>query len=101
MSKVILQGYIKVSPEDLENVKEHLNSHIQLTRDETGCIEFKVSQRESDLFIFDVYEEFEDSSAFYAHQDRVKNSVWSDLTKNIERNYEVVGLDDTQAPVES
>lgn len=91
--KVTLSGFIKVSAEDLESVKQHLSSHIALTRREPGCLSFDVTQRESDPSLFDVYEEFLDATAFRSHQTRVAASDWGNITKNIERHYEVTGLD--------
>ena len=90
--KVVLTGYIKVPVSELESVKQHLNSHVASTRDEPGCIEFDVEQREENPCIFDVYEEFEDSNSFIAHQERTKNSVWAEVTKNVERVYRIDGL---------
>ncbi len=93
MAKVIVTGFIKISPENLDNVKAHLKKHIQLTRNESGCLTFNVTQRETDSPIFDVYEEFENKAAFFAHQERVKNSLWGKVTKNVTRDYAVTGLD--------
>ena len=90
--KVIPTGYIKVPLVELENVEKHLDSHIKTTRDEPGCIEFNVEQREENPCIFDVYEEFEDSNSFIAHQERIKNSLWAEVTKNVERVYRIEGL---------
>ena len=90
--KVVLTGYIKVPLSELENVKQHLNAHIASTRDEPGCIEFDVEQREENPCIFDVYEEFEDNNSFIAHQERIKNSLWAEVTKNVERVYRIDGL---------
>ena len=90
--KVVLTGYIKVPLAELENVTKHLASHIETTRDEPGCIEFNVEQREENPCIFDVYEEFEDSNSFIAHQGKIKNSLWAEVTKNVERVYQIDGL---------
>ncbi len=92
---VVLTGYIKVPLDELENVKKHLNTHIKTTKDEQGCIAFSVKQREENSSIFDVYEEFKDSNSFIAHQERVKNSVWGEVTINVERVYQIEGLERT------
>ena len=86
-SKVTLSGFIKVAPDEIQKVKKHLQRHIQLTREEPGCIDFTVSQRASNPLIFDVYEEFKDGVAFDDHQIRVRQSEWAEATKNVERNY--------------
>ena len=90
--KVVLTGHIIVPLSELENVIQHLKSHIASIRDESGCIEFDVEQREENPCIFDVYEEFEDSNSFIAHQERTKNSLWAEVTKNVEKVYRVDGL---------
>ena len=92
MPKVVLRGFIRVSPVDQKTVEEELENHIRLTRSEPGCLVFSVSQREGDPSIFDVYEEFEDMNSFAAHQTRTKLSRWGKATKNVERHYETSGL---------
>jgi len=44
MSKVILEGHIIVPDADLNAVKEELDNHIKLTREEDGCLIFNVTQ---------------------------------------------------------
>ncbi|MDR5012672.1 putative quinol monooxygenase [Aeromonas veronii] len=92
MSKVILKGFIIVPPNDLAAVKDELDNHIQLTRAETGCLIFKVTQDPLNPCRFDVYEEFFDEAAFQAHQARVKSSRWGKITVNVERHYMVTGI---------
>ena len=91
--KVVLTGYIKVPLDDLEDLKKHLDDHIKTTRNEQGCITFRVNQRDRASCIFDVYEEFTDSHSFHTHQKRVKGSTWGKLTKNVERVYKIQGLE--------
>ena len=90
--KVVLTGYIEVPLDGLEDLKKHLDDHIKTTRDEQGCITFRVNQRDQASCIFDVYEEFTDSRSFHTHQKRVKDSRWGKLTKNAERVYKIQGL---------
>ncbi|HDO1354978.1 TPA: antibiotic biosynthesis monooxygenase [Aeromonas veronii] len=92
MSRVILKGFIIVPPNDLAAVKDELDNHIQLTRAETGCLIFKVTQDPLNPCRFDVYEEFFDEAAFQAHQARVKSSRWGKITVNVERHYTVTGM---------
>ncbi|MBE8733757.1 putative quinol monooxygenase [Aeromonas veronii] len=92
MGVVILNGFIIVPSNDLALVKDELDNHIQLTRSETGCLIFKVTQDPLNPCRFDVYEEFVDEAAFQAHQARVKSSRWGKITVNVERHYTVTGI---------
>ncbi len=89
ISKVTLEGHIIVSDEDLSVVLKELPVHIQKTRSEPGCLVFNVEQQEYNPNKFMVYEEFTDEEAFALHQSWVKNSVWGEITKNVERHYHV------------
>ncbi|ANB70162.1 putative quinol monooxygenase [Aeromonas veronii] len=92
MKEIILKGFILVSQNDLMAVKDELDNHIQLTRAETGCLIFQVTQDPLNPCRFDVYEEFVDKVAFQAHQARVKSSRWGEITVNVERHYTVTGI---------
>ena len=85
--KIILEGYIKVPLDELETIKTHLDEHIQNTLNEDGCLEFIAKQDEVDECLINVYEKFKDSDAFNKHQERVKNSHWGSITKNVKRVY--------------
>ena len=89
MSKVTLQGHIIVPDADLAIVKNELLIHEKLTKQESGCLIFEVSQDQSDSSKFNVYEEFIDQNAFDNHQLRVKNSNWGNVTKNVQRFYQI------------
>ena len=89
MSKVILEGYIVVSEADLMAVKRALVNHIQLTREEDGCIVFDVSQDSENENRFNVYEAFSSESAFELHQQRVRSSAWGKASKEVKRYYQV------------
>jgi quinol monooxygenase YgiN len=93
MSTIILQGYILVSDDDLANVKAELLNHSLLTKQETGCLVFKVEQDALNDNKFSVYEEFIDQQSFDAHQIRVKASIWGTVSKNVERYYEISSRD--------
>ncbi|MEZ5729241.1 MAG: putative quinol monooxygenase [Burkholderiaceae bacterium] len=97
MPKVILSGYIEVPDADLEAVLAELPRHIDLTRQEPGCLVFEVSRHEANGNRFDVYEAFEDTGAFEAHQVRMRNSPWASVTANAQRHYQVTH-GDTQEP---
>ncbi|MFM5008937.1 putative quinol monooxygenase [Aeromonas sp. R9-2] len=92
MKEIILKGFILVSQNDLMAVKDELDNHIQLTRAETGCLIFQVTQDPLNPCRFDVYEEFVDKVAFQAHQARIKSSRWGEITVNVERHYTVTGI---------
>ncbi len=91
MSKVILQGYIIVPDSDLDAVAAELPIHIAATRNEPGCLVFKVSASPAQIGRFDVYEEFTDAAAFEDHQKRVQASHWGEITQHVSRHYEITG----------
>lgn len=90
MPKIILKGYIDVPDSKLNAVKEALPLHIELTRQEEGCLEFQVEQDKINRNIFNVYEEFANKKSFEEHQNRVQSSGWGKLTENIERYYQII-----------
>jgi len=92
MSIVTLQGHIIVSDADVDSVKAALVTHIELTKQEVGCIVFNVTQDADNPNRFNVYEEFTDAEAFALHQQRAGSSQWADVTVNVERHYEVTGI---------
>ncbi len=78
---------------DLEAVIEELPNHITLTRQETGCLVFEVSQDNDDLNRFYVYEEFANKKAFELHQQRARNSNWGKISASVERHYEISSIE--------
>jgi autoinducer 2-degrading protein len=93
MAKVILKGHIIVPDSDISAVKVELINHIELTRQESGCLDFQVSQDTENLNKFNVYEEFTDRNSFASHQDRVRRSTWGAITVNVERHYEITDVE--------
>jgi len=89
MSKVILEGHIIVPDADLNAVKEELDNHIKLTREEDGCLIFNVTQDSANKNRFNVYEEFTSRDSFANHQDRAGKSKWACITKNVKRHYKI------------
>ncbi|GBL05290.1 putative quinol monooxygenase [Glaciecola sp. KUL10] len=85
--KVIQHGYIIVPPDQLVDICCALETHIQETRSEVGCLVFDVKARKSEKNIFDVYEEFIDEAAFKFHQQRMKKSAWGQVSSAFERHY--------------
>jgi quinol monooxygenase YgiN len=88
-----LKGHITVPDEDLSAVREELPNHIKLTLQEEGCLVFEVLPDEQIVSRFNVYEEFSDRHSFELHQQRVNDSRWGMVTRNVERHYQVDGLD--------
>ena len=89
MPRVVLSGYILVPMSDLFAVQEALPRHIELTRQEAGCLVFQVTQDERDPTRFNVHEEFIDQQSFAAHQARVGSSSWGSAAANVIRHYQV------------
>ena len=89
MGKLTLSGYIEVPEAALEAVRKELPRHIALTREEEGCIVFKVVQDESCPNRFNVHEEFLDEESFKRHQERIKTSEWSGVTAGVGRHYTI------------
>ncbi len=72
--------------EHIAIVVEHLPRHTELTRAESGCLEFSVVQTD-DPRVWQVDERFTGTAAFETHQRRVADSEWGRATKHIERDY--------------
>jgi len=92
LSKITLKGFITATEDGMDGVLNELPNHIELTRKEIGCLVFDVTQDESDKSRFNVYEEFKNKESFEQHQNRVRTSIWGNITKNVERNYSIEGL---------
>ena len=86
---VTLQGYILVPDSDLSSIEEELPNHIRLTQEEEGCRVFEVSQDTDNANRFNVYEEFSSRSSFESHQRRVPSSRWGQISKHLQRHYQV------------
>lgn len=89
---VTLTGHIQVPPERMEAIRAALPDHIHLTRAETGCLRFEVTEDTRTPGRFNVSEEFTDAAAFAAHQARVQTSDWGRISAGIARAYTVSGL---------
>lgn len=89
MRKIILSGDIQIPEGDLEAVRAALPAHIAATRAEPGCIIFEVSEDPHDPCRFRVYEEFDSMASFDEHQRRAAASDWSEVTRNVVRNYTI------------
>ncbi len=93
-SPVTLKGYIIVPVEEISAIKKALSTHIELTRQEPGCLAFEVTQDRSNPAKFHVHEVFIDQKAFQSHQSRIKTSDWGALTTHVQRHYQITEIDD-------
>ena len=84
-----LTGYLDVPAERWDAVMESLKTHIDLTRQEPGCISFNVEPCSDTPHRLLVSELFESQEDFDAHQVRAKASVWAEISAGIPRNYEI------------
>jgi quinol monooxygenase YgiN len=89
MTVVVLEGYIEVPDADAEIVSAALPVHIKLTQEEPGCLEFSVTKDKEIPGRYNVYERFTDTVSFEAHQQRVRESYWGSVTKNVARHYTI------------
>lgn len=76
------------SAEEAGLVRKYLPEHEELTRNETGCVSFEVTET-ADPLIWKVDELFKTRAAFDAHQKRTRASVWGKETSEIAREYEI------------
>ncbi|WP_053997399.1 putative quinol monooxygenase [Ahrensia marina] len=84
-----LTGYIDVPAERLDAVLCAMNAHINLTHAEPGCVYFVIKRDKSNRCRLNVEEVFTDRAAFEYHQRRGAASHWADVTKGIERHFEI------------
>ncbi len=93
MSEVTLKGTITVPDERLDEIRAALVDHIRLTRAESGCLSFDVTEDPKMSGQFNVAERFVDAEAFKAHQARAGASDWGKISAGLPRDYTVTGLD--------
>ncbi|MEG3111219.1 antibiotic biosynthesis monooxygenase [Pantoea sp. T14] len=74
--------------DEAELVRQYLPGHKELTREETGCVSFEVTET-ADPLIWKVEELFTNQATFDAHQKRTRASVWGRETSAITREYEI------------
>jgi quinol monooxygenase YgiN len=90
--EVTLNGTLTCSTlDEADRVRAALETHITLTRNEAGCLSFEVTQSD-DLMVWTVSERFTNAAAFQAHQTRAGSSDWAKETKDIARDYKILGL---------
>lgn len=93
--KSCLKGHIIIPKINRQVILDELKKHIDLTRQESGCLIFQITQDNSDADKFWVYEEFVNKEAFDFHQARVRSSAWGVASADVERHYEpLIMIDD-------
>ena len=89
-----LKGHlICMSEDEAQTVRQHLAEHIRLSRSESGCLSFDVSETD-DPMVWDVQESFRTREDFDAHQTRTRQSRWFVATRHILRDFRVEELPD-------
>lgn len=89
MSMIELNGtLICTDVSDVSIVERFLPKHVELSRDEPGCLRFEVTQTDDPL-VWNVSEQFTDQASFDSHQARVKASEWGHATAHIQRDYTI------------
>lgn len=77
MSKVTVVAKVVAKKESVESVREELLRLITPTRNEEGCIEYRLHQDNADPAVFIFYENWESESCLAMHMvsDHFKNYV--------------------------
>lgn len=70
-------------------VREVLDEHVSLSRNEAGCLRFEVTEDEEIDGLFHFREVFTDQSAFESHQRRARSSLWWQKTQHFPRDFHV------------
>jgi len=84
-----LRGWLDVPQHRLPAVMSALPEHVRLTHAEPGCRFFSVTPSLEITGRLLVEEVFCDQQAFDGHQKRLQASAWAEVTKGIERDYEI------------
>ena len=78
---------------EMLTVLDHADAHIAASRAEPGCLQFDLTQTDDPL-VFRFAERFADPTAYRAHQDRTRASLWGAATAAIAREgYDRRGID--------
>lgn len=86
---IIINGTIICTTDDIDMVTECVREHVRLTRLETGCIHFDITQSSGDPCVFNVTERFVDQAAFDSHSERTRASIWWEKSKHIPRDMNI------------
>jgi len=86
MTKTI-SGYIGVPVEDRDAFTAAVPEHSRLTNLEPGCHYFLVTPDPDVEGRYSVEEAFDDDAAYAAHVERMRQTEWVHITRNIKRSY--------------
>ena len=89
---IYLSGHIDVAKQYIKETLSILSEHIKLTKEEKGCLDFRVIECQKIEGRFHVNKKFKSKNAYLFHQKRCKNSKWNNIEEKIKRNYEIIGL---------
>jgi len=87
--QIALTGYLELTQQRKPRVLAALPRHIDLTRAEAGCLKFEIALDPDHPDRLRVDELFSSRAAFDAHQKRVAQSEWGELTEGLKRVYEI------------
>ncbi|PHM27979.1 putative quinol monooxygenase [Xenorhabdus innexi] len=80
------------SAEESEVIRKYIPEHKRLTKEETGCLSFEVTET-ADPLIWKVEEIFKNKDDLDSHQKRMQASVWGKKTHYIAREYEIFEIE--------
>ena len=83
---IVINGTIICTANDIDMVVDRVAEHVRLTRLESGCLSFDITQSDDDPCVFNVSERFVDQAAFDSHALRTRASIWWEKSKHIPRN---------------
>ncbi len=89
MGKVVVSGQIYVPLRSLDEIRRAIEIHVELSRAEEGCLMFDLIESLEEPGRFDLYEEFVDMNAFEQHKLRAETSEWAEVSKEVQRDFEV------------
>ncbi|MCJ8324798.1 MAG: antibiotic biosynthesis monooxygenase [Rhizobiales bacterium] len=87
--RIHLDGYIDVPADRMATVEAALVIHIDLTREEVGCVSFEVIPCKTVEGRFLVSEIFTNQATFDDHQTRAKASAWFAASDGLAREYTI------------
>lgn len=73
---------------DAALVRQYLPEHTRLSREEPGCLTFRVEPTDDPL-VWRLDETFADRAAFDAHQARTRASAWFRETAELRRDFHI------------
>jgi quinol monooxygenase YgiN len=85
MGVIRLTGTMTCPSDEAATIRIAVQEHIRLTRAESGCIAFDVT--ETAPGVFSVSERFVDRAAFDAHQTRTRASDWWRISQHLPRDF--------------